>query len=50
MQGRARLISGLEVPVIYCRNSRGLYGWKVKDLAEAAEADGAVENFLIEFL
>jgi cyanobactin maturation PatA/PatG family protease len=45
VQGRARLISGLEVPVIY-PDSRGLYGWKVKDLAEAAEADGAVENFL----
>ena len=49
VHGRARLISGLEVPVIY-PDSRGIFGWKVNDLAKSvgkdAEASAAVENFL----
>jgi cyanobactin maturation PatA/PatG family protease len=48
--GKTRLISGLEIPVLH-PDSRGIYGWKVKDLAkEAGGARGdvapAVENFL----
>jgi hypothetical protein len=34
VHGRAKLISGLEVPVIY-PDLRGVFGWKVKDLAAA---------------
>jgi cyanobactin maturation PatA/PatG family protease len=49
VHGRARLISGLEVPVLY-PDSRGIFGWKVSDLAKSvgkdAEESAAVENFL----